>query len=184
MVSCFLFQGSHETHFAFNGVPRPPLILAWRATPSSSGGTPSFISLPGVPNLRAQVACLVSFNHPCGMACNAFEPKWHTPVFSLFFLLLGVPRPCWVLDPSLWKVELAWLLRCVARHEAVMPRHHFALLPVAGVPRPAFKWHAVVRFLSWRTMLSTPSGMPSPCFGFLVHWRATPGCSSGMPNWG
>ncbi|KAL4350378.1 hypothetical protein AHAS_Ahas10G0136000 [Arachis hypogaea] len=65
-----------------------------------------------------------------------------------------------------------------------MPCHHFALVPVAGVPRPAFKWHAVVRFLSWHTMLSTPSGMPSPCFGFLVHWRATPGCSSGTPKWG
>ncbi|KAL4306508.1 hypothetical protein AHAS_Ahas16G0185300 [Arachis hypogaea] len=31
-------------------------------------------------------------------------------------------------------------------------------------------------------MPSTSSGTPSPCFGLFVHWRATPGRSSGTPK--
>ncbi|QHO12088.1 uncharacterized protein DS421_15g503830 [Arachis hypogaea] len=95
----------------------------------------------------------------------------------------------------LWKIVPACHAQGLACHA-----HHFALVPVAGISRPASKWHAQVRILSWCATPSTPGGTPSLCFGLLCTlachaymlkwhaqvrveaWRATPSISSGTPS--
>ncbi|KAL4381189.1 hypothetical protein AHAS_Ahas04G0108600 [Arachis hypogaea] len=39
------------------------------------------IGIPGVPCLRAQVACPGFFKHLCSLACHVFELKWHAQPF-------------------------------------------------------------------------------------------------------
>ncbi|KAL4329704.1 hypothetical protein AHAS_Ahas13G0326700 [Arachis hypogaea] len=73
------------------------------------------------------------------MACHALNTKWHAHVFGLL-------HPFWKLVP-------------------VCHAHDLALVPTAGVPCPAFKWHTIVRFLNWRATPSIPSGTLSPYFG-------------------
>ncbi|KAL4287471.1 hypothetical protein AHAS_Ahas19G0189500 [Arachis hypogaea] len=87
--------------------------------------------------------------------------------------------PIWLASYlPLWKTILA----CHA--------HHFALVPIAGVPRRAFKWHAQVIILSWRATPSIPRwklGVPRLRYQVARPWlkwwvrRATPNLACHTP---
>ncbi|KAL4293865.1 hypothetical protein AHAS_Ahas18G0170800 [Arachis hypogaea] len=78
----------------------------------------------------------------------------------------------------------------VPRFQPQVARPAFFLAPVAGMPRPAFKWHTQVNNESWRAMPSTSSGTPSfawlslvlVCHAWVFKWHAQVSMRAGVPR--
>ncbi|KAL4357101.1 hypothetical protein AHAS_Ahas09G0153000 [Arachis hypogaea] len=143
--------------------------LKWHAPillfPLNDTGVPRLVAqvarlIVGVPRLGLQVA---RHSEMLGLACHAFDTKWHAQ--SLLLLSLCISVPCLVAQVArLSEVE------SVPRHGAQVARPCicalFMHLCTSWSWRDAFdtKWYAIVEVLLE-----------------MVSWRAMPLCSSGTP---